>query len=71
MAGTSPLRKMRRHGKFSHQHRKPGHIKLNYLQMLQLEMMQTMFGTVLLKTALAAGKTAKGIKNFVTGGKRY
>jgi len=62
---------MRRHGKFSHMHRKPGNIKLNYRQMLQLEMMQTMFGSVLLKTALAAGKTAKGIKNLITGGSRY
>jgi len=71
MAGTSPLRKMARHGKWKHQHRKPGHVKLNFKQMLQLEMMQTMFGTVMLKTALAAGRTAKGIKNVITGGKRW
>ena len=67
---SNVLRKMRRHSTlYQRRFRKPAYVKLNYWQRFQLEMMQTAFGAMLLKTLTRAGKTVGEIKHVILGDK--
>ena len=63
--GTSPLRKMARHGIWKDQYRKPQYRKLNYKDMALMNIMSTTLGMMTLRSLLKVKGGALTVGNKI------